>query len=714
MLQGLNFLSRSIEKKSASLKVLVESNFERFVRAKATIDNVYKEMVNPGQELEPQQSPRKPHSRHSSRQSAHFRKQSQSTQFNPAVGTERSDKRKNALIKEQEYGVLPIKLPLLEVQARAEQIWGPALGGREREEHLRTIMNSAERPSNAFEIGSSIADCIKRRDHVTLVEEYVKAKKLTDDARSMLELFSQSDTGLTDSDVFQLVLTARMWSDVEEQIENFKRDVWRKLAGTHFTKQAVNEENRPEEHMELIGILLELGVEDNPIWVWLLSRFDFLKQKITGTFERSKVEIEILRRRLSYANKATLGQLANHLGAASSDGRIKSDTSIDSVKEIELWEHIYKCLNGLLSTQGGILGDVIEFWETAQSFIDGKAQRTLPAGLDGGSRKHHRLSTDGVKALTGGANDLITLIRENVTSFFSDLPTEDLSMLLSPVTPHPTTPKTPMSATMPSLSDGRFKVDVNNIPPPSPRRGDSWEKYAFWPPNANSLSGVHYLSKIMHLVGTAACEMASLSIASEGKSSVDPFKTMVNGVRERSVQAVCAAWNSDCENCKVLEDWTRAPERPDITNLPSKLMDFEGFLLSNLQKILYISEVTKRPGSPDIIVPPSNKLLQMVRAQFVGGIYKALNGMKENALSAAAVENDDPDGLITPAIDASSANLTSSAVDPSHKVGYASTLSMQPIYLTLADCSYPSHPKQHPSFEKRHYAPSHCDVRNEF
>ena len=52
LLRGLDFLSKSIDQKSASLKVLVESNFERFVRAKATIDNVYTEMRNQG--VEPQ------------------------------------------------------------------------------------------------------------------------------------------------------------------------------------------------------------------------------------------------------------------------------------------------------------------------------------------------------------------------------------------------------------------------------------------------------------------------------------------------------------------------------------------------------------------------------------------------------------------------------------------------------------------------------------
>ncbi|KAI1018338.1 hypothetical protein LB505_001278 [Fusarium chuoi] len=50
LLTGLDVLSQSIDQKSASLKVLVETNFERFVKAKATIDNVYKEMKYRGME----------------------------------------------------------------------------------------------------------------------------------------------------------------------------------------------------------------------------------------------------------------------------------------------------------------------------------------------------------------------------------------------------------------------------------------------------------------------------------------------------------------------------------------------------------------------------------------------------------------------------------------------------------------------------------------
>ena len=78
LLQGLDYLSRSIEQKSASLKVLVESNFEKFVRAKATIDNVYTEMRTQGADPEsprPSTATRGPHSRQASR-GGHFRNSS--------------------------------------------------------------------------------------------------------------------------------------------------------------------------------------------------------------------------------------------------------------------------------------------------------------------------------------------------------------------------------------------------------------------------------------------------------------------------------------------------------------------------------------------------------------------------------------------------------------------------------------------------------------
>ncbi|KAF4630561.1 hypothetical protein G7Y89_g7579 [Cudoniella acicularis] len=648
LLEGLDTLSRSIDQKSASLKVLVESNFERFVRAKATIDNVYTEMKYRG---EPPTPPRaRPHSRHASRNS--FRNSSGNQGSMVLVSPEKDGKKKNALTKESEYGVLGIKTPLLDVSAKAEEVWGPALGGREKEESLKTMSVTFERFKDIYEVNGSITDCIKRKDYETLVEEYAKAKRFADDAKRLTEKLGV--TPPTESQLHQILLAARVWHDVEEQIEDFKREIWRKLIAMHGVSSRAEGAlgNPQDQHMELIGILLELGVTDNPIWVWLLSRYDYLKNKITATSDRSRVEIEVLRRRLANAERPTNQVIASHLRSLARQTAEDKPTSIDSAEIVELWEKMNVYLSNMLSPQG-ILGEVVEFWQTVQSFIEGTAQRSLPVGLNGESRQHHRLSTEGTVDLQRGTVELIDMIRESVFSFFADPPIEDISSLFSPLPPTPKSPKSAGSSalTPTSIRDPRFNFDPNNLPPPSPKRGEAWEKFAFWPPWSNSLSGVYYLAKLLVLVGTGASEMATVSPVGNGDGAVlERLKSLVGGARERCVTAICAAWNKDAENIKVLEDWRRSPERRNLTRMPANFGAFESAVLSGMQKILYISEA--KVGSAEVVPPPPAKLLQMVRSQFVTTLYKALSGMVENAERAVQKAEDDwttdSEGLASP------------------------------------------------------------------
>lgn len=673
LLQGLDFLSRSIEKKSASLKVLVESNFERFVRAKSTIDNVYANMRDQGKEPEPTQ--RRPHSRHTSR-GGHSR--GPSGLFSPGINTSKSpvnDKRKNALIKESEYGVLGIKAPLLDVAVKADEVWGPALGGREKEEALKAILTTVERHRAIFEVGPSVRDAIKKKDHETLVEDYVRARRFADEARVLVENSTANRMQISDDDTYRVLVTARMWSDVEEQISAFKRDVWKKLAGTHFTKQATPEDDTPEAHMSLINILLELGVDDNPIWVWLASRYDFLKNKILSSTDRAKVEIEILRRKLGNGDKPSAKSIAEHLRSAHTLERSGGTPDLDSAKVLEFWKYLHESMSALLSTRNGILGEVIEFWETAKSFIDGQAASRLPVGLDGKSKQHHRLSTDGVRDLRGGAGELVNLIREYILSFFTDPPIEDISLLFSPLPPTPDSPRTPNSAAnlLSPRSATRFKFDPNDVPPPSPRRGEAWEQYAFWAPHSNALSGSEYLSKILALIGTAASEMAGLSVIRESPEGTEQMKTLVGAVRESSVKAVCAAWASDSENCILLEDWARVPERREMTQMPNRFMSFQTFVLTHLQKLMYISEASIKSGS-EVIVPPPQKLIATARSQFMGSLYKTFSGMVETAEGSKQGQNGgqlDVDGITVPA-KGSSSDMSSATIDASKRVSIIS------------------------------------------
>lgn len=634
MLQGLEFLSRSIDQKSASLKVLVESNFERFVRAKTTIDNVYAEMRNQGAESVTEKP--RTHSRVPSKSSAHCRHASGQAPFTPSNGIYKplpSDKKKNALTKESEYGVQGIKAPLIEVAVKAEEIWGPALGGREREGVLKMALDSLDKNRGIFETSIALGESIKRKDYESLVENYSQARKYADEAREIAKFAAERQTPLTEGQIHQNVITARMWSEVETRINNFKRGVWRKLTDSHPSSMATGD-SQYEDYMALIGILLELGVEDNPIWLWLLGRWEYLKNKINTSFERSRVQIEVLRRQLANTEKPSPRIIASHLKPSTRQSLEEKAKDLDTAPILELWELIFNFFHNLLSSQGGILGEVIQFWEKAQKFIDGKVQKTLPVGLDGRSRIHHRLSTENIRQLQDGIFGLVDILREHIFSFFADPPIEDISMLYSPLPP--TTPNTPKSATRSLFlyQDSRFMFDINNPPPPSPKRGEDFEEFAFWPPHANSLSGTWYLGKILALIGAAAGEMLGLrQVASGGANLLEKLRTLIAGARERCTRAVCAAWNRDAEACKVLEDWTRSAERPDLTAMPAYFSAFETAVLSGMQKILYIPEAgtTRPPGSTGVVSPPPAKLLQMVRSQFVMTLYNVMLGMVENA-----------------------------------------------------------------------------------
>ncbi|KAL9069362.1 MAG: hypothetical protein Q9157_006185 [Trypethelium eluteriae] len=668
LLQGLDFLSRSIEKKSASLKVLVEDNFQRFIKAKATIDNVYNEMRTQGADPEVEKRSR-PHSRHASSSSwKHSRHPS--GPFSPNNKTQLDEKKKNALLKESEYGVQGIKMPLTEVSIKAEEVWGPALGGREREESLKGILTALERHRGLFEVAGAVQDAIKRKDYETLVEEHNRARRFADDARDVASRSNYNNTELTDAEVHQILITARMWADVEEHVGLFKRETRKRLADVGSGKQTGADDSKPEEYLELIGVLLQLGVEENPITFWLQSRSENLKSKLARTAEFSKVQIEVLRRRLANNDKPSLKTSAAYLRSAASRER-QNPANMDSRKVIEFWDFVSSSMNSLLASQNGVVGEVVEYWDIAQSFINGSAQRRLPVGIDKRSREHLDLSADSVEDLQNRTIDLVNILRETVFIFFADPPIDDLSAILSPV---PETPATPKSATLSPLDKTKFNFDPANPPPPSPLRGASWEKYAFWPPYANALSGTHYLSKFLVLVGTACGDMASLSIIKRDPQHVEMLKSLIGAVRERCIQAVCAAWETDAENAKGLEDWIRSSERNDITNMPDRFVAVEREIVTGMQRICYLQEARgsmKEGAEVDVLVPPPQKVIQTVRSQFVKSLYKGLSGMVENAerrnKTDDGINDDDPDGLIIPARSGYTDFSASATVDSSSK-----------------------------------------------
>ncbi|PHH69920.1 hypothetical protein CDD80_6372 [Ophiocordyceps camponoti-rufipedis] len=624
LMEGLDVLSQSIDQKSASLKVLVETNFERFVRAKATIDSVYEEMKNRGDG-----DPQNRGGRHSRRPSRAYPGHGQGL-ANPLTSPMSDSRKKNALIKESEYGLIGIKVPLFEVSAKAEEVWGPALGGREKGAQLKAVSGFLDQFKEYAELSASVSDSIKRKDYDALLEAYNRARRFANEARRLAsELQGRSPDN---TQLYKMVLAGRIWNDVEQQIHSFKRDVWKRLTSPQVASMSGRAQDQP---MEIISLLLELGVEDNPIWFWLLTRYDQLKGRLQATAHRSKVEMEVLRRTLASNDKPTPQAVAAHLRSLSRQTGEGKYPSSDAADVMELWEKMVAFLVNLISPQGA-LGELVEFWQTVQGFIDGKTQRLLPLGFDGESRRHHQLPQQAVADLAKGVVEMVELLRDQMLDFFASPPPDDMSQLLSP---HLLSPNSPATLTP---RDPRFNIDPSNPPPPSPKRGEPWEKLAFWPPWSNSLSGAHYLAKMMALVGSGASDMASIGPVVSGDGQLlDSLKQLVGLARERCVTALCGAWNHDAENIKYVEDWHRPPESKDVTCMPAIFSAFESAVLVGMQKILFVPDVMDKMGADGILQPPPTKQLQMVRSQYVTTLYKALSGMVENAERSLAVGEDD-------------------------------------------------------------------------
>lgn len=612
--QRANSLAKSTEPPASPRKALAESNFERFARAKASLDNVYGEMHHVGADSTP------PSPRHSRRVSGvHFRNISSGSNTGAQMPNE------NALRMEIDYGVTGVKAWLSDVSQKAEEAWGPALGGKKREENLKILLGAVEKDKDVWGVSNRLSDAINQRDYDRIRESYNAARRYRSEVQAMAEAAKRSGRKFTKEETYWVLAVGKMWGSVDEQIKSFKKDVWRRLTN-NSTYLSLPEDSQTEEHIDLISVLLHIGVEDNPIWVYLLSRYDYLKNRIAAVVERSKIEIEFLRRRLALTERPSPQTVAAFLRQASKE----RPETLDTEEIVDFWNCVLTYFTKLLSLSSGLLGEVVDFWETAQSFIDGTKQKSLPSGFEGESTKHHRLSEDNINGLRSGALELVSQLRDAVYSLFADPPPEDISSLFSPTSATALSPTNPQSGAAFSPTDGRIgKIDPTEVPE-TPKKGEAWDDFAFWPPHSNALVAVQNLQKILALIAIAANEMATIGPVNNNTAMFDKIKTMITATRERCMRAVCEAWNKDAESCSLMEDWIRAPEKRDQTRMPIYFEAFERKVLQGLQQVLYFSDTPTKPGARDIITPPSSKLLQVMRTQFVSTIYKAVSGMLDN------------------------------------------------------------------------------------
>ncbi|ETS82540.1 hypothetical protein PFICI_04416 [Pestalotiopsis fici W106-1] len=409
-------------------------------------------------------------------------------------------------------------------------------------------------------------------------------------------------------------------------------------------------------HKEVVEIMLEkaqetshleVGAADEPVLAWIFNRFESLMAKFLSTASKSRTEIEVMRRRLANSEKPSRRTIASYMRCVDHQVISKEDelSSCELPGCFQLWKKMLGFLTDLLSRQG-VLGEVLELWQSVESLINGATQHIVAVGYQGQLKEDYRLSQSEAAGLQNQMIELIDMIREEALVFFES-PPENMSLRSSPLiqsSESSSTPKTPEK--YPSRKDLGNNLDLSSVAPPAPKRGDAWEKFAFWPPWSNSRSGAHYLPKMLALVASGACDMASISpIWREDTDGLENLKRLVGVARERCVVALCQAWHQDAETFKFVEDWVQPDDGGGITMMPASLAAFEGAVLSGMQKILCIPSAVSKPEAADLVPPPPPpKMCQMIQSQYITTINVVLGGMAENAeMSATSVDEDDED-----------------------------------------------------------------------
>ncbi|QSL65757.1 hypothetical protein MERGE_000035 [Pneumocystis wakefieldiae] len=249
LLSGLRWLTQSIEKRSDALKMLVENNFSRFVKAKTTIDYVCQDMKH------------------------------------------------DMLNQERDYGISELKSYINDVISKATQTFEPITENRSKAYRLISTLSILEKYRYHFNVPSLLLDCIEKNDHEMLIREYRKCK----------DIFSEKDVAPEKStDIFESQrpkIFKRIWKEAEKIIEDYRKNIFQQFS-TFKT---------PEEQYKLICILLELGTTENPILYSLKCQSSLFIKSLEQDFKSECFKIEAARHQSAKLPLPTNKQIVQQL-----------------------------------------------------------------------------------------------------------------------------------------------------------------------------------------------------------------------------------------------------------------------------------------------------------------------------------------------------------------------------------------------------------------
>ncbi|KAK9464964.1 exocyst complex component Sec5-domain-containing protein [Lipomyces arxii] len=543
--------------------------------------------------------------------------------------------RRDFLQEPKKWGLSDIEALIDDSNVKAAQIMMPIMDNKIKGDRLKATLTLIDKHRYLFDLPATLAENINRGDNDALIRDYRRGRSLTEEIRTLPHL-----SDLSDHLVQQRRVIERIWEEVEVVVDDYKNEIWKQLINT-----------RADDNYQLyFSILLELGVEDNPIWVWLESQVNKLNERMKVTFAELNTSLSVLRQNIEHSKQPTTVQMNATFLDAIKLSLLSNSAQRDLPEVVRMWATVSEIMDEVTAHFGK---HISLYWESALALLEGRTQKTLPIGQNGESRVHLTFSREEESKIRSDALELTENFSNYIAEFFTNS-VPDLQAKIESTQEQDgdnesdmpeAEPKDPGSRLAPSAStlladslksDRQLEITALSIDttpplskrPSSPGIAQNYVKYAFLPPGSNSMSATYFLSHMLGAIASVSSELAGLSISSQ---HVDSLRDMLGIVREQCVSAVALAWQQDARRFRMLEDWQPAVAR-NGSKIPDIFLAFQRVVLEGLRQLAFISSAEKR-SQVNVVMPPSSKLTSNIKTQFVNSIFLMLDGLVKDAIA---------------------------------------------------------------------------------
>lgn len=415
-----------------------------------------------------------------------------------------------------------------------------------------------------------------------------------------------------------------IWNEVENIMKLYKEQIWEKLLDPSSKLES------QEYFLPLFSKLLDLdNTEENPITKWIFMQLSTLETELKecSTNMISKIlssqknildnaDTEEPVNMTPYLSINQFFQQSNQTTLASVVSAVDPFQDLtDFPNIVEMWLLILKYINQV----DDICNKFIELWDHIEKFLDGTYQNMLLND----KRKDNILIGDSntmesYKFILNLDQDVKVKIRTNGETFIK-LVSEKLKVF--------------------------FNSSQESLPMMKPAEKESGlpSDYGFVPPNANGLSSLRYLPKIMKPLLECSTQLAQLNITPK---SVDILRNLASIIISRCVGLISSIKLRDISNFYKLENWDVYKTGSDrdsnieyeITQFPEIVRCFQEYSLSIIRDFLFSFERLPVLNGISIVSYPSKQLLTGVEIQQI----ISLEAVLESILKNAAKDKDNP------------------------------------------------------------------------